>query len=93
MRDYKTYQIIKEGEYIVQNRATVRKTAKEFGRGKSTIHKDVTIRLKNIDQDLYNAVREVLNLNLEQRHIRGGVATKEKYRIKREIIEKIKVSK
>lgn len=92
MRDYITQRIIKEGEYIAQNKATVRKTAKEFGRGKSTIHKDVTIRLKNIDLDLYNEVRKVLNLNLEQRHIRGGVATKEKYRIKREITQK-KVSK
>ncbi len=93
MRDYFIDRIIKEGEYIVLNNATVRQTAKEFGRGKSTIHKDVTKRLKYIDSDLYIKVRKVLDVNLEERHLRGGVATKEKYRIKREIIGNTKASK
>ena len=90
MRDNLANRIIKEGEYIATNKATVRQTAKEFGLGKSTIHKDVTIRLKLIDKELYESVKKILKLNLEQRHIRGGFATKEKYRIKREIIEKLK---
>ncbi len=67
------------GEYIVNNKATVRAAAKEFGISKSTVHMDVAERLKRVDPSLYGQVREVLEINKAQRHIRGGLATKEKY--------------
>ena len=71
---------ISEGEYIVENNATVRSTAAVFGVGKSTVHKDVTVALKEIDANLYGEVKKVLEKNLSERHIRGGLATREKYR-------------
>ncbi len=67
------------GEYIVKNKATVRTAADVFSVSKSTVHIDVTKRLKNINTPLYIQVREVLEINKAQRHIRGGMATKEKY--------------
>ena len=72
-------RIIKEGEYIVEKGATVRETGKVFSLGKSTVHKDVTERLKYIDYELYEKVKKVLGFNLSERHIRGGNATKRKY--------------
>lgn len=72
-------RVIKEAEYIVETGATVRSTAKVFHFSKSTVHKDVTDRLKSIDKDLYNKVKKVLKINLAERHIRGGQATKLKY--------------
>lgn len=67
------------GVYIVEQKATVRAAAKKFGVSKSTVHKDVTQRLKQIDRQLYRQVQRVLAVNKAQRHIRGGQATKEKY--------------
>ena len=67
------------GEYIIESRATVRSTAKKFGISKSTVHKDVSQRLKTINPSLYLKVKKVLDVNKAQRHIRGGMATKEKY--------------
>lgn len=67
------------GEYIVENKATVRAAAKVFGISKSTVHMDVTDRLKHTSPALYDKVREVLDTNKALRHIRGGMATKEKY--------------
>lgn len=67
------------GEYIVRNNATVRSAAKVFGISKSTVHTDVSERLKKSDYALYVKVRKVLDENKAQRHIRGGLATKEKY--------------
>ena len=67
------------GEYIVENKATVRDAAKSFGISKSTVHKDVSQRLKYIDPKLYTEVKSVLDINKAQRHIRGGLATREKY--------------
>ncbi len=67
------------GEYIVENNATVRATAKIFGISKSTVHMDVSQRLKKVDPSLYGQVRKVLEINKAQRHIRGGLATKKKY--------------
>lgn len=67
------------GEYIVENKATVRRAAKQFGVSKSTVHKDVSQRLKYIDSGLYKDVKNVLAVNKAQRHIRGGLATKKKY--------------
>ena len=60
------------GEYIVENKATVRDAAKSFGISKSTVHKDVSKRLKSIDPKLYTEVKSVLDVNKAQRHIRGG---------------------
>ncbi len=67
------------GEYIIEHKATVRSTAKQFGISKSTVHKDVSDRLKSSHPALYSAVKEVLELNKKERHIRGGEATKQKY--------------
>lgn len=67
------------GEYIVENKATVRAAAKEFNVSKSTVHKDVTERLCKIQPQLYSEVKKVLDVNKAQRHIRGGMATKKKY--------------
>ncbi len=68
------------GEYIIESKATVRKAAKKFGVSKSTVHKDVSERLKYIDPKLYKEVKEILELNKAQRHIRGGIATRNKYK-------------
>ena len=67
------------GEYIVENKATVRKAASVFGFSKSTVHKDVSERLEKIDHILFAQVKEILEENKAQRHIRGGLATREKY--------------
>ena len=71
------------GEFIVENKATVRRAAKQFGVSKSTVHKDVSQRLKYIDSGLYRDVKNVLAVNKAQRHIRGGLATKRKYEAKK----------
>ena len=70
------------GEYILENKATVRAAAKEFHISKSTVHKDVAERLKHIEPQLYREVKKVLDVNKAQRHIRGGMATKRKYSAK-----------
>ena len=67
------------GEYILKHKATVRSTAKKFGVSKSTVHKDVSERLKYINKILYKDVKKILEINKAQRHIRGGFATKNKY--------------
>ncbi len=74
-------RILVEAEYIVKTNSTVRAAAKHFGISKSTVHKDVTEKLKSIDKQLYEEVRRVLDVNLAERHIRGGMATKTKYAI------------
>ena len=68
------------GNYIVENKATVRAVAKHFGLSKSSVHKDVTSRLYWVDRSLYEQVRAVLEENKRERHLRGGAATREKYR-------------
>ncbi|MDQ5984146.1 MAG: sporulation transcriptional regulator SpoIIID [Eubacteriales bacterium SKADARSKE-1] len=70
------------GEYIIESKATVRSAAKKFGVSKSTVHKDVSERLKYINPRLYKEVKSVLELNKAQRHIRGGMATRKKYQDK-----------
>ena len=65
--------------YIIETGATVRTAAGHFGISKSTVHKDLTQRLKQCNRILYDRVREVLDRNKQQRHIRGGMATKAKY--------------
>lgn len=71
---------VKLGNYIVKNITTVRATAKKFGISKSTVHKDVKIRLKKIDLNLYEKVNKILEKNKQERHIRGGIATRKKYK-------------
>ena len=68
------------GEYIIENNATVRAAAKKFHISKSTVHKDVSDRLRVVNPQLYHQVRGVLDINKAHRHIRGGIATREKYR-------------
>ena len=66
--------------YIIENRVTVRAAAKKFGISKSTVHKDISTRLPEFNRGLYLQVKEVLDINKAQRHIRGGIATRRKYR-------------
>ncbi len=80
MRDYIEERAEEIGAYIVESGATVRQTAKKFGVSKSTVHKDITERLIKINPMLAARTRIVLDLNKAERHIRGGLATKEKYR-------------
>ena len=67
------------GNYILEHKATVWAAAKRYGISKSTVHKDVAQRLKNIDPALYRGVKQILDVNKAQRHIRGGMATRMKY--------------
>ena len=67
------------GEYITQHGQTVRGAAREFGISKSTVHKEITTRLPTLDAELWQRVRAVLDINLSQRHLRGGEATRKKY--------------
>ena len=79
------------GQYIIDKKATVRAAAKAFGVSKSTVHKDVTERLRQIDRILYIEVKKVLEENKTERHMRGGLATKRKYELISEILKKNKV--
>lgn len=79
MKDYIVERATEIANYIIENNATVRQTAKEFGISKSTVHKDVTERLLQINPSLAAQARKVLDLNKSERHIRGGLATREKY--------------
>jgi putative DeoR family transcriptional regulator (stage III sporulation protein D) len=77
--DYIEDRAKKCAEYIIATGCTVRACSAHFSISKSTVHKDVSERLKWIDEDLYERTRKVLNYNLSERHIRGGIATKKKY--------------
>ena len=79
MKDYIEERAINIANYIIENNATVRQTARQFGISKSTVHKDVTDRLSQINPTLASEARKVLDVNKSERHIRGGLATKEKY--------------
>lgn len=80
MKDYISERVITLAEYIIESRATVRCAAKKFGVSKSTVHKDISERLAKLNPRLSEQVRIVLDENKAQRHIRGGIATKNKYR-------------
>ena len=67
-------------QYIIENRTTVRAAAQKFGISKSTVHKDISERLPQFNRVLYQQVKEVLEVNKAKRHIRGGIATRKKYR-------------
>ncbi len=79
MKNYSYERAAELGRYIVETGATVRQTAAVFNVSKSTVHKDVTDRLRAYKPDLYKQVAKVLKKNKEERHIRGGIATREKY--------------
>ena len=79
MKDYIEERAIDIANYIIENNSTVRQAAKRFGISKSTAHKDCVERLKTINPALAKEVRKVLDVNKLERHIRGGMATKEKY--------------
>ena len=79
MKGYIEERVVDFANYIIENEATVRSTAKHFNISKSTVHKDITQRLKHLNFSLYNEVKDVLDKNKAQRHIRGGLATKRKY--------------
>lgn len=81
--DYIEDRTLNLANHIIENRATVRDTAKKFGVSKSTVHKDVTYRLRYINSSLYSAVSEVLAENKAVRHLRGGEATRQKYAMKK----------
>lgn len=71
-------------EYVIDAKSTVRGTAQHFGISKSTVHKDLSQRLKYLNPRLYDDVKEILELNKSERHLRGGEATRQKYLKKRE---------
>ena len=79
MKDYIKERTTLIADYIIEHNATVRQTAKEFGVSKSTVHKDVTERLLEVNPSLASEARKVLDRNKSERHIRGGLATREKY--------------
>ena len=79
MKAYIEERAVEVANFIITSNATVRETAKKFGISKSTVHKDVTERLVKINPNLASQARAVLEVNKSERHIRGGMATKEKY--------------
>ena len=80
MKDYIEERAVEIAGYIVETKATVRQAAKKFGISKSTVHKDVTDRLIHINPTLAAEARVVLDINKAERHIRGGIATRRKYK-------------
>ena len=84
MKDYIEERTIEVANYIIENKCTVRATAKHFNISKSTVHKDITERIKLISPSLYSNVKNILETNKKERHIRGGNATKIKYMKKME---------
>ena len=79
LKGYIEERAVNIANYIIEENATVRQTAKKFGISKSTVHKDVTERLVQINPALASQARKVLDVNKSERHIRGGLATREKY--------------
>jgi len=79
MKDYIEERVLELAHYIVETGATVRSAAARFRVSKSTVHKDITERLQEINPGLASEVKEVLDNNKAERHIRGGLATREKY--------------
>ena len=86
MKPYIEQRAVDVANFIINKNATVRETAKKFGISKSTVHKDVTERLISVNPNLANKAKMVLELNKSERHIRGGLATKEKYLRQKETV-------
>lgn len=79
LKTYIEERAVEVAKFMIHTNATVRETAKKFGISKSTVHKDITDRVESIDPELAKSVRRVLEVNKAERHIRGGLATREKY--------------
>ena len=79
MKEYIEERAIEIASYIIEKNTTVRQTARQFGVSKSTVHKDCTDRLAQVNPSLASKVRKILDVNKQERHIRGGLATREKY--------------
>lgn len=90
MHDYIKERTIKIGKYVVETKKTVRVIAKEFGVSKSTVHKDLTERLPEINPELANEVKKILEHHKSIRHLRGGEATKKKYLLQSDQSDKAK---
>ncbi|MBU3179846.1 sporulation transcriptional regulator SpoIIID [Clostridium psychrophilum] len=80
MKDYIEDRVLEVAKYIIESKATIRRTAKVFGVSKSTIHKDMTERLPTLNPQIASEAKTILDLNKAQRHIRGGDATRLKYK-------------
>ena len=80
MKDHLEKRACELAVYMIETGATVRAAARKFGISKSTVHKDLTQRLQQCNKILYCQVREILDLNKQERHIRGGMATRRKYK-------------
>lgn len=83
MNEYIIKRVIEISSYIVEKNCTVREAAKAYGVSKSTVHKDCSERVFELDRELYKKVKRVLFVNLSERHLRGGSATKKKFERKR----------
>ena len=79
MKDYIEERALNLAYYIIENKATVRQAAGQYGVSKSTVHKDMSCRLKDLNPGIYTEVRKILDINKSERHIRGGLATRDKY--------------
>ena len=79
LKSYIEERAVEVANFIINSNSTVRETAKKFGISKSTVHKDITDRVEKIDPELARSVRKILEVNKAERHIRGGLATREKY--------------
>jgi putative DeoR family transcriptional regulator (stage III sporulation protein D) len=88
LKEYIIKRVIDISNYIIETKHTVREAAKVFGISKSTVHKDCTERAFEIDRNLFNRVKKILQINLSERHLRGGEATKKKYLKKRQLYNK-----
>ncbi|GAV22219.1 sporulation transcriptional regulator SpoIIID [Carboxydothermus pertinax] len=80
MQEYILKRVLKLTYYVLENKTTVRKTAEVFGISKSTVHKDLTERLPALDKKLAREIKKILDQNKAERHIRGGEATRQKYK-------------
>ena len=80
MQDYIRQRVLDVSKYIIETSATVRQTAAVFGVSKSTVHKDITERLPLINEQLFKEIRRILDTNKAERHLRGGEATRKKYK-------------
>jgi sporulation transcriptional regulator SpoIIID len=81
LKDYIEERVLEVAKYIIDSKSTIRKTAKLFGVSKSTIHKDITERLPKINPQIADQAKEILEFNKAERHIRGGRATRMKYKV------------
>ncbi|MEG1528585.1 MAG: sporulation transcriptional regulator SpoIIID [Clostridia bacterium] len=79
MKEYISIRVLEVADYIIRNNSTIRQTAKFFSVSKSTIHKDLSLRLHYLDIERLEKIKKILDINLSTRHIRGGRATQQKY--------------